>query len=120
MTAIAVTKKRHYTLVTGEIVFLSPDPNKPGEFEGPYAVRINTIITDDLPLITEKLIGEAQQSLQIQFFNGRDPNLQVQDVVILNLSPLGRMSKEEFHKVPQGMVRREVTTDPLLAGETQQ
>ena len=98
-----VQKKVNYFLLTGEIVFINPADDAPT----PYAIRLNTLLTSPDGNITEMLIGRAQQSLQLQFFNGREPTLQVQDVVILTVAPLGRMTAEEFHKRPEGMVMTE-------------
>jgi hypothetical protein len=83
---------QYYTLITAEILFQqSDDPEI-------YTARINGVLADPQPEITAKLIGKAQQIAQHQLDkrnqNGQD--LKIIDVVILNLTALGRMTDEEF------------------------
>lgn len=90
--------RQYYSLITAEIVFQA------GEDTTLFTVRTNGVLADDLPEITAKLIGKAQQIAQHQFhkrMDGRD-NIKVIDVVILALSPLGHMTADEFQDAPKG------------------
>jgi hypothetical protein len=90
--------KKHYHLVTGEILFRDPKEETSG------SVRLNTLTMSDTGLIRRKELGQAQQALQMHFFRRiQDETLQVLDVVILNISFLGCMTEEEFQYIPEGL-----------------
>jgi hypothetical protein len=92
-----MSKPYYYSLITAEIQF-----NLPGD-PTVHAGRLNGVMADALPEITAKLIGKAQQIVQLQFhkrMEGLDPK--VLDVVLLGLTPLGRMTESEFQGTPKG------------------
>ena len=97
-----ISVKKFYFLVAGEILFKTNDDQT-------GAIRLNALIdstTKNLPL---HKIGKAQQSLQIQFFEkANDPNIQVLDVVVSNISCLGLMTEAEFRAAPEGMTLQPV------------
>ncbi len=95
-------KTEHYHLITGEILCRAKDG------DNVQGVRLNAIITSDDGKLPVALIGRAQQALQMQFFKRmNDPEIQVVDVVILGVSPLGEFTHEAFHAVPAGVEVRE-------------
>lgn len=109
-----MSKTLYYSLITAEIQFNLP--NDPTVHTG----RLNGVLADIHPEITAKLIGKAQQIVQLQFhkrMDGQDPT--VLDVVLLNLTPLGRMTESEFQGTapkedklkPQPLVLKHLSLD---------
>lgn len=91
-------KTHHYFMVTGEIVF------SPENEENVHAIRMNAIITGESKELPVRALGKAQQALQVQFYQRMDTTkVNVRDVVLMNFSYLGYMTKEEFEKPPEGM-----------------
>jgi hypothetical protein len=95
----------HYTLISAEITFQLPeDPEI-------YTQRLNGVLADALPEITAKLIGKAQQIVQLQFRKRMDNSaIEILDVVILNLTALGRMTELEF----QGTSKNDKVGDKVV------
>lgn len=108
---------KHRFLVTGEIIFNQADSDIT------HSVRLNTMIAHINPDIPARLVGKAQQTLQMLLFKRMAesaeaagiamPKISVHDVVILNISPLGWMSEEEFNAPPEGTVKQEKTKSTL-------
>lgn len=112
-----ITKKKHHHLITAEIVYRHAK-DESGQV---FATRINGILTDKNKEIPHRLLGKAQQNVQLFFHNRMgDPDINVLDVVILGFSYLGHMTDAEFSVPPEGMkiqVRNGNTEqDPMLAG----
>lgn len=96
--------KQHYFLVVGEIVFSPP------KSEEIHAIRMNAIITGGNASIPVRALGKAQQALQVQFYERmQEPTIQVRDVVILGMTYMGYMTKEEFETPPEGTQQVERT-----------
>lgn len=95
-------QKHHHHLITGEIVFKYP------EHENIHSVRVNGVLIDlerDIPV---RLLGKAQQILQLNFHQRmQDEKIQVLDVVLSNISYLGHFTQAEFHAVPEGTKLKE-------------
>lgn len=106
-------QKLHHHLITGKIVFSLPDQ------EDVHLLELNAVVASPSKNIPVGLIGKAQQTLQLQFFQRMEnPELQVRDVIISNLCYLGEMTEAEFHAPPEGHVQKEKTpVDPMLLGE---
>lgn len=102
--------KLHHHLIVGEIAFR--ERNR----EEIAALRINGIMMDperDLPV---RLLGKAQQILQLNFHQRMgDQNLEVLDVVLMNFVYLGQMTQEEFHKTPEGTKLQEKPQASVVA-----
>jgi hypothetical protein len=97
------TTQQHYFLVTGELVF------RRTEDEVPNAIRMNAVVTSKDGRLGVAQIGKAQQALQLQFHKRmEDPTIQILDVVIMSLVPLGVFIPEEFHAAPAGTELREM------------
>jgi hypothetical protein len=84
---------KHHYLVSGEVMV--------AEDAGLASIRMNTVLLTNAPRVTARDIGEAQKSLQHQFFkrheignSGGSP--QVVDVFIVSLSYLGHMKPSTF------------------------
>lgn len=93
---------KHHFLITGEIVFQAPGS------EQVNAMRCNAILVSDQTTINVTALGKSQQVLQLNFFKKMgDPKLQVLDVIITNICPLGQMTEAEFHQAPEGMQLQE-------------
>ena len=102
-------KKQHYHLVAGEVLFVDKDGNS-------GCVRLNTMLTSDDGTVPVRLIGKAQQALQMRFFqNLEDTNLEVVDVFLHGISHLGVMTEEEFSAPPEGTREQEVTAPALVS-----
>jgi hypothetical protein len=87
-------KKLHYFLVCGQVVFHTKD-GETGQ------VMLNAVVTNDSRNVPARLIGKAQQALQLHFFKQlEDPTNTVLDVVIHAFSHLGNMTEKEFHHRP--------------------
>jgi hypothetical protein len=110
-------KPLHYHLVTGEIFFRHKSSEEVG------TTRLNAIIADPQKAIPVKLLGAAQQTLQLNFFkmmgdDAKDTN--VLNCVIYSFSHLGYMTSDEFHASPDGTKLQEVavnTEEPATSGE---
>ncbi len=91
--------KRHYYLVSGEVVFINPD-------ETLGTLRLNTVTRTRKQMFTASNLGESQQALQMQFHRQCEtrgvPLFKIFDVFIFATSYLGHMSEEEFQKPPIG------------------
>lgn len=108
---------RHRFLVAGEIIFNQADSDTV------HSVRLNAMIAHTDVNLPARLIGKAQQTLQMLLFKRMGesaeaagiamPQINVHDVVILNISSLGWMSEEEFNAPPEGTVKQEKTKPSL-------
>ena len=104
-------------LVAGEIIFNQADSDVV------HSVRLNAMISHTDVNLPARLIGKAQQTLQMLLFKRMGesakaagialPETTVHDVVILNISSLGWMSEEEFNAPPEGTVKQEKAKSPL-------
>lgn len=98
-------------LVAGEIIFNQDDSDVV------HSVRLNAMIAHTDVNLPARLIGKAQQTLQMLLFKRMGesaeaagiamPQINVHDVVILNISSLGWASEEEFNTPPEGTVKQE-------------
>lgn len=96
--------EQHYHLVAGNVVFQTPE----GPEQTMGSLTLNTVLRGPTPNVPARQIGRAQQALQMLFFDKTgDPTLQVVDVVIISVSPLGFMTEAEFNAPPEGMVQQE-------------
>ena len=106
-----MSEKKHHYLVVGEIVYTVKDT------DNIHALRLNAVIlgdTDDT--IPARVIGAAQQALQMQFHQRMDdPSVTVRDVVIMGMLYLGFMTQEEFQKVPNNTVKQEMDDEAVKA-----
>lgn len=93
-----MSQKMHYHMICGEIIF------KDASSEIPSAVRCNGVLVDPEKNIPVRLLGKAQQILQLQFHQKMDGLVvTVVDVVLMNFMYLGFMTEEQFRKTPEGM-----------------
>lgn len=102
-------KKQHYFLICGTIIFVT----KEGETG---QIMLNGMVVNDSRNFPVRLIGKAQQALQMLFFKQMDPETTVLDVPIQSVSYLGHMTDKEFHAPPEGMKLQEkvdVGADPF-------
>ncbi len=101
--------KQHYHLVAGEVLFVNKDGNS-------GCVRLNTMLTSTDGNVPVRLIGKAQQALQMRFFEQlEDPDLQVVDVFLHGISHLGLMTAEEFSAPPEGYQEQEIKAPALVS-----
>jgi hypothetical protein len=97
----AKSERQTYYMVTGEVVFRAKDD------ENLRMLRINAVVMSKDGRFAVAQIARAQQALQLQFLNRmQDADLEVLDVVILALMPLGEFTAEEFNAAPEGMELR--------------
>lgn len=92
----------HFHMIAGEIVF-----REKGE-EQVNAIRVNGVLIDPGRDIPARLLGKAQQILQLNFHQrmGSD-SIEVLDVVLMNFMYLGYMTQEQFSKMPEGVKLQE-------------
>ena len=85
--------QKHYSLVTGQVLFV------PDGADSMSAMVGNTLLITDNEKVSLKHLGQAQQGLQMNLHKKADGNpYQVVDVIILNITRLGYFTKEEFEK----------------------
>lgn len=95
--------KKHHFMVTGEIMFGVK------EQEHIHSIRLNAIVIGDTDQIPVRMLGKAQQSLQLQFYQRmNDTSIEIRDVVLIGFTYLGFMTQEEFQKPPEGTEQKEV------------
>lgn len=93
-------KRLHFFMCTGQVAFYMGNLTQ-GQPIDPSLVQhlvSNTVLFTEDGTIKVKDIGNVQQSLQmnvINRFQGQEPPAFL-DVVILNISPLGHMTQQEF------------------------
>lgn len=86
-------KKQFFFLFCAEIVFQIKDA------PGLSSYRMNTVVTSNQNTLHAAQIGKAQQILQMEFIKRmNDPTLEIRDVIILTINPLGLQTTEEFTK----------------------
>lgn len=91
------SKPHHHHLIHGEIVFQHKD------FDQIHSTRVNGVLVDPERNIPVRLLGKAQQILQLNFHQRmQDESIQVLDVILADFSYLGLMTQEEFQAVPEG------------------
>jgi hypothetical protein len=102
---------RHHWLVSGKVIFLSGDEgNEAGNFEH------NTVITNTGKIVTARMIGQAQQMLQMELFKQLpDPRLKIVNVHIQGVHYLGEMTKDQFYTPPPAEETAEGETGPNVA-----
>lgn len=100
----------HFHMIAAEIVFR----NKNDEVVN--ALRINGVLADSNREIPVRLLGKAQQIVQLQFHQRmQDENIEVLDVVLMNFMYLGHMTTEEFNQTPANSQLQEKPTAPPVA-----
>ena len=100
----------HHHLIHGEIVFKHKDHDQI------HSTRVNGILVDPQENISIRLLGKAQQILQLNFHQRmQDESIQVLDVILADFSYLGLMTQEKFQAAPEGakIVERGITKNPL-------
>lgn len=99
---------QEYILIVGEIVFR---PKEQPEMVN--AVRVNGVMISDNGTLGVYAMGKAQQVLQANFFKKLgNPDVEVVDVVLMNFVRLGRMTSEEFQRMPEGLKFQERAATP--------
>lgn len=97
------TKSYLHYLVSAKIMF-GPAASESAETAAVQGIEMNAVVLNESEKFTVKMISRAQQAAQIQFLkrigDEAAQSIQIHDVVILNLVPLGRMSEKEFNDLP--------------------
>lgn len=94
--------RKHYFLVAGQITFKNEDDEL-------GSLPLNAVVTHDTAKIPVRLIGRAQQALQMNFHQRmEDPSLTIVDVVVLGLTHCGHMTEREWNKAPEGTKLQEI------------
>lgn len=104
MTASETMVQKHYFLIAGNVVYKVDGGAKGSNPMG--IITLNGIITSDSPVLGIASLNEAQQVLQHHFrVKTEDNTIEIADVIILNIVPLGFQSENEFNnlsmEVPQ-------------------
>jgi hypothetical protein len=103
--------RKFFFMVAAQIVFSVKLDEANPENVAMNAVSLNGVVTHSEDKVPAKLLGKAQQVVQLQFAKkmGDDmPKINVVDVVILNIMNLGYMTDEEFSATPDGTKQQEV------------
>lgn len=99
----------HHHLIHGEIVFKHKDHDQI------HSTRVNGILVDAQQNIPVRLLGKAQQILQLNFHQRmQDESIQVLDVILADFSYLGLMTQEEFQTVPEGTALQPKAQAPTI------
>ena len=101
-----LTTEKYYFLVAGNVVYKVS--NAPANENPMGVISLNGMITTDSEVLHLADISKAQQVLQHHFrMKTEDPSLEVADVIILNIVPLGLQSGMTFNNmsVPQAQVQ---------------
>lgn len=108
------TKSYLHYLVSAKIMF-GPAASEGAETAAVQGIEMNAVVLNESEKFTVKMISRAQQAAQIQFLkrigDEAAQSIQIHDVVILNLVPLGRMSEKEFNDLP-------IPVEPQEAAQT--
>lgn len=83
-------QKFNFIMVAGQVMFA---------FKGnKNVVTINALVKQDSELLTQNTLNMAEHGLRSGFIQklGKDENIELIDIVILSLVPMGRMTMEEF------------------------
>ena len=100
----------HHHLIHGEIVFKHKD------YDQIHSTRVNGILVDAQQNISIRLLGKAQQILQLNFHQHmQDESIQVLDVILADFSYLGLMTQQEFQTAPEGMTLQPKAQAPMIA-----
>ena len=101
--------KLHHYLIVGEIIFQEEDN------EAIASIRMNGVLIDPNKDIPVRLLGKAQQILQMNFYQRmQEQPVKVLDVVLMNFLYLGLMTQEEFHQPPEGTKLQQKPEGPVL------
>lgn len=85
-------QKKNYFLIYGEVIYVNID--KPDNVK---AANLNGVLISDTEYVSSTNLGEAQATLQQALHMRVDANtIDVKDVLIKSLSPLGSMTINEF------------------------
>lgn len=98
-------KKMNYYLVAANIVY-----SLDGQ-DSLSMMPINSAVWSENAdrLIRLRLIGKAQQAVQMAFMKKiNDINVQIRDVVITNMIFLGNMTEDQFNEAPPGMEMKQM------------
>lgn len=82
--------KKHYILFTVTVAYLANGITRHQGF--------NVLETNETGHVTREMLGQVQKRAQIRFMQEIDPKAQINDVLINNISQMGEMTPEEFHK----------------------
>ena len=103
-------KAHHHHLIHGEIVFKHKD------HEQIHSTRVNGVLVDLDKNIPLRLLGKAQQILQLNFHQRmQDESIQVLDVILADFSYMGHMTQEEFQATPDGTALQQKPVAPKIA-----
>lgn len=94
-------KKMFHFMVAAKIIFGPKiEEGDTAAMQEVQGIEMNAVVLNDSETFPVKMVSRAQQAAHIQFLQriGEEAAqaVQVHDVVILNLIPLGFMSKAEF------------------------
>lgn len=91
--------RKHFHLIAAEILFRIKDTGQTS------AVKLNSILAEPDRDVPVRLLGKAQQAVQLRFYQNMGEaheSVEVVDVVILAVSYLGHMTEAAFHAQPGG------------------
>lgn len=101
--------KLHHHLIVGEIIF-----QEEGN-EALASLRVNGVLMDPKQEVPVRLLGKAQQILQMNFYQRMaEQKVKILDVVLMNFVYLGLMTQEEFHQPPEGTKLQQKPEGPVL------
>lgn len=110
-----VDKRQYHWLVAGEIVFNYI--NKDSKEVSVNSAKVNCIIFSEKSHINMAQLGRANQTLQMQFYQrmgGTTEGIEVTNLTILGMIPLGHMTNEEFNRMPEGMKLQQVPLKEVM------
>jgi hypothetical protein len=97
-----MSKKNHYFLISGSIMFTVGDINNLDSIQ-PTNIFVNAVVRHDDKNFPARKLAKAQQNLHKSFIMKLpEPELaNIHDIVVLSVSYIGEMTEEEFQAQPQ-------------------
>lgn len=101
------SKSFYHFMVAAKIIFgpAVDENDTAAAVTGVQGIEMNAVVLNDSEKFPVKMISRAQQAAHIQFLkrigDEAAQSIQVHDVVILNLIPLGYMAQDEFNVLPE-------------------
>ncbi|MFP3556398.1 hypothetical protein SB861_37645 [Paraburkholderia sp. SIMBA_049] len=99
--------RKFYFMVAATVLFNMPEADDQVSVN---TATLNAMLTHDKDVFPARMLGKAQQAVQMQLFKKlgeESTKANVLDVTILNVMNLGYMTDAEFQAVPEGTQQTE-------------
>ena len=107
-----MSDKQFRSIIAGTIIFIDPTG-------APGSVNVNALLTSSSDVYNLANLNQMHQALANAFGSKLDEEsakqVQIVDVVIMNIMPLGVMTDEEFNTAPVEAVEKAANDDRPMA-----